>query len=79
MAEIVDQPEYRRNLLDRALKNELPPALEAMLWHYAKGRPDKPVHDQTLHIRWLSDDDLDTDDGGPRQYLSRTLLKHRFG
>ena len=42
-AEIVDNPQYRKNLLDRALKNELAPAIEAMLWAYAKGKPKEQV------------------------------------
>ena len=38
-AEIVDDPIYRRNLLKRARAGDLPPALEMMLWAYAKGKP----------------------------------------
>lgn len=38
-ADIVDDPVYREQLKARALKGELPPAIETMLWHYAKGKP----------------------------------------
>lgn len=38
-AEIVDDPVYRRRLLDRARLGEWAPGTEAMFWHYAKGRP----------------------------------------
>ena len=43
-----DRPQRVRR---RALRGELPPAIEAMLWHYAKGKPK-----ETLDLR--SDDDL---------------------
>lgn len=36
---IVDDLDYRKQLKARALAGTLPPGLEAMLWHYAKGRP----------------------------------------
>lgn len=36
---IVDDPAYRLKLRLRALAGDLPPALETMLWHYAKGKP----------------------------------------
>jgi hypothetical protein len=42
-ASIVDDPEYRKTLRRRALKGELPPAIEAMIWHYAKGKPKEQV------------------------------------
>jgi len=38
-AEIVDSPEYRARLKAQAIAGELPPQIEAMLWHYAKGKP----------------------------------------
>src|SRR5438094_4126901 len=42
-ASIVDDPEYQKTLRRRALRGELPPAPEAMIWHYAKGKPKEQV------------------------------------
>ena len=42
-AAIVDDPQYRQQLKDRALKGELPPAIETMLWHYAHGKPPEEL------------------------------------
>lgn len=36
---IVDDPAYLHTLTRRALAGTLPPAIETMLWHYAKGKP----------------------------------------
>ena len=38
-AELVDDPEYRAQLKIRLLTGTLAPGLEALLWHYAKGKP----------------------------------------
>ena len=38
-AELVDDPVYRERLKARLLAGRLPPALECLLWHYAKGKP----------------------------------------
>jgi len=38
-ASIIDDPVYQERLTRRALAGELPPAIEALLWHYAKGKP----------------------------------------
>lgn len=38
-AEIVDDPKYRAKLLSAARRRKIPPAVECMLWHYAKGKP----------------------------------------
>ena len=38
-AELVDDPVYRDRLKARLLAGRLPPALECLLWHYAKGKP----------------------------------------
>jgi len=45
---IVDDPAYRRNLASRARRGKLAPAMECMLWHYAKG---KPTEDIKLDVR----------------------------
>ena len=42
-ASIVDDPIYRANLLARAQTGTLAPAIEQMLWHYAKGKPPDKV------------------------------------
>lgn len=42
-AAIVDDPIYRSMLLKRAQLGRLAPAVEAMLWHYAKGKPKEHV------------------------------------
>ena len=44
---IVDDPAYQRRLRKRALDGDLPPALEVMLWHYAKGVPKQTVAVET--------------------------------
>ena len=38
-AAILDDPTYRTNLTVRARAGTLAPAVEAMLWHYAFGKP----------------------------------------
>ena len=38
-AAILDDPTYRTNLTARARAGALAPAVEAMLWHYAFGKP----------------------------------------
>ncbi len=42
-AAIVDDPTYRKKLIARAKAGELAPAIEAMLWHYAYGKPKEQV------------------------------------
>lgn len=37
--EIVESESYRTTVQDRAAKGTLPPAIEAMLWYYAYGKP----------------------------------------
>ena len=43
---IVDDEVYRQNLLARALKGKLAPAVEVMLWYYAKGKPKETIEHQ---------------------------------
>jgi hypothetical protein len=40
---IVDDPHYQARLRKRALSGQLPPAIEAMIWYYAKGKPKEQV------------------------------------
>lgn len=42
-ASIIDDPRYQRALRARAIKATLSPAVEVMLWHYARGVPKQPV------------------------------------
>ena len=57
-AELVDDPAYRVKLKKRLLAGLLPPALETMLWHYAKGKPKEQAEiEGTLVVRWNDDED----------------------
>ena len=38
-SELVDNPDYRERLKARLIAGKLPPAVETMLWYYAKGKP----------------------------------------
>ncbi len=50
---IVDDPTYREKLLAAAQARELPPAVETMLWHYAKGKPKETFdHSGEFRLRW---------------------------
>lgn len=45
---IVDHPEYRKALFKAAIERTLPPGLETMLWHYAKGKPRESMD---IHVQ----------------------------
>ena len=50
---IVDDPQYRKKLLARARAGTLLPAVECMLWHYAKGKPkDQVEHSGGVVLSW---------------------------
>ncbi len=52
-AAIVDDPTYRKKLIARAKAGELAPAIEAMLWHYAYGKPKERVeHAGGITLSW---------------------------
>jgi hypothetical protein len=53
---LVDDPEYRRGLAQRLKSGRLAPALECMLWHYAKGKPREFIEtgDQHIIVTWQS-------------------------
>ena len=55
-AELVDDPEYRRRLGERLRAGELSPAVECMLWHYAKGRPKEVESAQKVVFTWARPD-----------------------
>jgi hypothetical protein len=46
-ASIIDDPQYQRTLRRRAIKATLSPAVEVMLWHYARGVPKQMVAVET--------------------------------
>lgn len=54
---IVDDPEYRDTLLAKARKGTLSPAMEALLWYYAHGKPTENVSISVGHEEAL--DELD--------------------
>jgi hypothetical protein len=43
-AQLVDDPQYRAKLLEDFRLRAVPPAIEQMLWYYAKGKP-KETHE----------------------------------
>jgi hypothetical protein len=49
-AALVDDPQYRQKLLHDMRKRRVLPAVETMLWYYAK---DKPVERHDRHARRL--------------------------
>ena len=52
-AAIVDDPTYRKKLIARAKAGKLAPAIEAMLWHYAYGKPKEQVeHAGGITLSW---------------------------
>ena len=56
-AALVDDPTYRRRLATRLRAGRLSPAVECMLWHYAKRKPKDDIQaDQHIRISWQSDD-----------------------
>jgi hypothetical protein len=57
-AGIVTDPIYQLRVRERALKGELPPALEAMLWAYCFGKPKDETHVQgDIVLRWEGEAD----------------------
>lgn len=42
-SQLVDDPEYRETLKWRLLAGRCPPAVETMLWYYAKGKPKETI------------------------------------
>lgn len=50
--EMIEDPAYRRKLLGDLRKRKLRPAVECMLWYYAKGKPKEMVeHSGTLTLQ----------------------------
>ncbi len=56
-AAIVDDPAYREKLLAAARARDLAPGIEAMLWHYAKGKPKEQIeHSGSVNIARIVDE-----------------------
>lgn len=54
-ASIVDDAEYQATIRSRALAGELSPAVECMLWYFAKGKPKEQVeHSGGVALSWES-------------------------
>ena len=63
---LIADPEYRRTLESRLCAGTLPPALEALIWNYAYGKPPASldVHNHGPSLASIiagtaTDDDLD--------------------
>jgi len=53
-AQLVEDPVYRARFRARLLAGKLPPALEAMTWHYAFGKPtEEHEHKHTVDLAEL--------------------------
>ena len=55
---IVDDPDYRQNLMARARAGTLPPAVETLLWYYAWGRPIERVAIAAQPLPEMSRDEM---------------------
>lgn len=56
-ASVVDDPAYQASVRARALSGELAPAVETMLWHYAKGKPKElVVHSGEIRLPQVIDE-----------------------
>ena len=54
-AELVDDPAYRATLKARLVAGTLSPAVECLIWYYAKGKPKEQLDvDSTMTIQWIS-------------------------
>ena len=80
-AAILDDPTYRTNLTARARAGTLAPAVEAMLWHYAFGKPRDSL-DVTLghaggDLSELSTEDLLHRADGLRERLREQVAREQ--
>ena len=53
-AGLVDDPAYRRSLGKRLRTGKLSPAVECMLWHYAKGKPKEELRSD-ITVSWQNE------------------------
>lgn len=76
---VIDDPLYRRNLLKRARSGRLRPAMECMLWYYAKGKPPDTLNlnDDTAkqELAKLSDRELLVRHDSVAKMLRRNLRR----
>jgi hypothetical protein len=57
---LVDDPAYRRSLGRRLRTGRLSPAMECLLWHYAKGKPKEEVQsNQQINVSWQTKSPID--------------------
>jgi hypothetical protein len=59
-ASVIDDAAYQAALRRRALTGKLAPAIECMLWYYAKGKPTESLDlagRQHIVFSWEGDDD----------------------
>ena len=55
----MDDPHYRARLVERARAGALAPAVEKMLWYYAKGKPRETIdHHDSCQFASMSDAEL---------------------
>lgn len=55
-AALVDDPAYRRSLGRRLRTGKLSPAMECLLWYYAKGKPKEEYQaDQHITVSWQNE------------------------
>jgi hypothetical protein len=55
-ASVVDDPAYQATIRRRAMRGQLAPAVECMLWYYAKGKPKEQVEhsgQQDIRLSWI--------------------------
>ena len=56
---LIDDPIYRERLADDLRKREVAPAIEVLLWHYAKGKPTDIIEMQgALRVSTMTDEEL---------------------
>jgi len=53
-AALVDDPSYRQRLATRLRSGKLSPAVECMLWHYAKGKPREELRSD-ITVSWQNE------------------------
>jgi hypothetical protein len=73
----VDDPQYQRKLWADWRERKVAPAIEALIWHYAKGKPkDTFEHEGVITYRWLNPDEDEkwatTEADSPPAHMSGT-------
>jgi hypothetical protein len=61
-ASVIDDPAYQARLRSRAVTGKLSPAVECMLWYYAKGKPiERREITQLEDVSQMTDAELKAD------------------